>query len=183
MRIKLCIDPGHGNGNRSLGKYDPGAVAAGLTEADIVLQWALTGKWMCQQAGIDVFLTRDDDKDLTPVGVRDDKAEIVGCTHFLSLHCNAGGGTGVETFYRDQADRAWAEKVQSCILQASGGKNRGIKHESQTQHNRLAVMDFDGPCALVELGFIDSANDRKWLTDRESRIKFWTLVIGAIKSK
>jgi N-acetylmuramoyl-L-alanine amidase len=169
--------------NRTPGKYDPGAVGGGLQEADIALQWALTGKWMCQQAGIPVYLTRDDDSDHNPVGVRDEKAEINYCTHFISLHCNAGGGTGIETFYRDAEDKAFASEIQSAVLRATGGTNRGIKHESQTQHDRLAVMDFNGPCALLELGFIDNETDRRWLTRRESRIQFWSLLIGALKGQ
>jgi N-acetylmuramoyl-L-alanine amidase len=67
MSIKLCIDPGHGMGNIVSGRFDPGASGGGLTEADIVLQWALTGKWVADQLGIAVFLTRDDDRDEDPV--------------------------------------------------------------------------------------------------------------------
>ena len=106
MAIKLCIDPGHGYSNRVPGRYDPGATSAGVTEADIVLQWALTLKWVCGKRGVQVFLTRDDDRDPTPVGSRDNKAEAAGCTHFISLHCNSGGGTGSKRFIGTRRIRA-----------------------------------------------------------------------------
>ncbi len=44
--MKICLDSGHGHGNRKIGVYDPGAVAAGIAEADIALQWALSGRWI-----------------------------------------------------------------------------------------------------------------------------------------
>ena len=172
--MKLCIDPGHGYANRRAGVYDSGAVAAGVAEADIVLQIALTGKWLCSQRGIECWLTRDDDRDPTPVGSRDDRAEQAGCTHFLSLHMNAATGTatGTETFYRDSADKAWARKIQSSALAAWGLRDRGLKTEADSQHNRLAVFDFDGPAALLEVGFIDNSLDRGRAQDRDRRIAF-----------
>ena len=170
--LRVCIDPGHGMSNRSPGKYDPGACAHGLSEADIVLQWALTCKWVLNNAGIFVYLTRDDDRDNTPVGSRDDMAERQNCTHFISLHCNAGGGTGCETYYRDDADKALATIVQNALLSATGLKSRGLKTEDQSQHSRLAVLDFNGPACLAETGFIDKAHDAKKLVDRDVRIRF-----------
>lgn len=185
MSIKICLDPGHGHSNRKSGVYDPGAVAGGVTEAGIVLDWALTGKWLAKEYGIEVFLTRDDDSDPTPVGSRDDKAEAAGCNYFLSLHCNAANGQarGTETFYRDSADKAFAGIVQAAAMTAMGSKDRGLKSESDSQHTRLAVFDFDGPCALLEIGFIDSASDRTKMQQRETRIAFWRHLFMALKGQ
>lgn len=180
--IKLCIDPGHGSSNRKAGVYDPGACAGNLTEAGVVLEWALTGKWVCKEAGIECYLTRDDDSDPNPVGQRDDKAERENCTHFVSLHCNAGGGHGTETYYRDQRDKVLAQIANTCAHQSLGLPNRGVKSEGSSQHPRLAVFDFDGPACLVELGFIDNANDRLLLTKRECRLAFWRRFIGELKA-
>lgn len=177
--MKLCIDPGHGYANRRAGIYDPGAVSAGVTEADVALQIALTGKWICQQRGIACWLTRDDDRDPTPVGSRDDRAEQAGCTHLISIHLNAatGNATGTETFYRDSADKAWAQKVQDAALEAWGLRNRGLKTEADSQHRRLAVFDFDGPAALLEVGFVDNPLDRGRAQDRDRRIAFWSALL------
>lgn len=180
--MKLCIDPGHGNANRQANRYDPGAVSNGFTEADIVLTWALTGKWLAPQFGIEVFLTRDDDSDPTPVGTRDDKAEAAGCDYLLSLHCNAHNGTarGTETFYRDERDKAFGRIVQVAAVAAMGSRDRGIKHESVSQHPRLAIFDFDGPAALLEIGFLDNWSDRNAMLKRDTRIAFWRAFYAAL---
>lgn len=172
--MRLAIDPGHGLSNRRDGKYDPGFVAAGVQEADVALAWALTLNWVLRNAGVDTYLTRSDDRTHAPVGKRDDMAELAKCTHFLSLHCNAGPptATGTETFFRDNADAAFASKVQSAALVALGLRNRGIRSERESQHQRLAIFDFDGPCALLEIGFLSHPNDRKKMLDRNVRLAF-----------
>lgn len=178
--MRLAIDPGHGNGNIS--GYDPGAVAAGHTEAAMALQLALTGKWVLNQRGIAVWMTRDDDSDPTPLATRDDRAEAAECSRFLSLHMNAAGpgATGTETYYRDAQDMLWAAVVQNAALKAFGLRDRGLKHESQTRHGRLAVMGFDGPACLLEAGFITNSKDRAAVLDRDKRIWFWTLLAEAL---
>lgn len=183
--MKICIDAGHGMGNRRLGVYDPGATAGHYSEADIVLHIALTGKWYCEKVGIPVFLTRDDDRDPDPVGTRDDRAEAAGCSHFIALHCNAANGaaTGTETFYRDGADRRFAQKVQDAALLAWELKSRGLKTEADSQHSRLAVFDFDGPSALLEVGFIDNELDRPRMMSRDRRIKFWEKLIASLTAR
>jgi N-acetylmuramoyl-L-alanine amidase len=178
MAIKLCFDPGHGLGNKRAGVYDPGAVAGGLSEADVVLQYALAIKFVFAQKlegtgrSVDdvVFLTRDERSDVTPVGRRDEMAQAAGCTHFVSLHLDAGGGTGTTTFFRDQRDRDFADRVHPEIVEALELRNRGVKPESETRVGRLAVLDFRGPACLVELGFVDSASDREKLLRRTSRL-------------
>lgn len=182
--MKIAVDAGHGGSNSLPGKYDPGAVAGGLAEADIALQWALTGKFMLTRAGLGVWLTRDDDQDAAPLAQRDERARAAGCTHYLSIHCNAGswGANGTETFYRDGVDKAWAEVVQRAALKALGLRNRGVKHESLSPRHSLSVMDFVGPAALLELGFITSLGDRRRMVDRNVRVAFWAELIKAINS-
>ena len=184
--MKLCIDPGHGASNRKAGVYDPGATLGNFTEADIVLQVALTGQWLAKtEFGIPTFLTRDDDSDPDPVGTRDDRAEAAGCTHFLALHCNAASGSasGTETFYRDGADKSFAAQVQRAALGAWELKDRGLKTEADSQHSRLAVFDFDGPAALLEMGFIDNEIDRARMLSRDRRIAFWRAILTALKAR
>jgi N-acetylmuramoyl-L-alanine amidase len=182
--MKLCIDAGHGYANRRPGLYDPGATVGNFSEADVVLDVALTGRWIAKtEFGIETWLTRDDDRDPTPVGSRDDRAEQAGCTHLLSLHCNAANGvaSGTETYYRDGADKSFAQKVQAAAITAWDLKSRGLKTEHDSQHNRLAVFDFDGPAALLEIGFIDSETDRLRMLSRDRRIEFWRSLLTTLK--
>lgn len=176
--IKLALDAGHGLGNRTPGVFDPGAVANGHREAAIALQWAVSGEFLLEPKGIDVFLTRTDQSGNTPVGKRDDLAKAEGCTHFISIHCNAANGnaSGVEVFYRDAIDKAFASVVLDCLVKATGLPNRGMKAESSSQHSRLAVLDFAPPACLIEIGFIDNPKDLKVITSRETRVKFFELL-------
>jgi N-acetylmuramoyl-L-alanine amidase len=180
--MKLAIDPGHGFSNASNGTYDPGARGGGLEEADIVLAWALTGKWVLTRAGIAVWLTRDDDTDETPLTTRDDRATAAGCTHFLSLHCNAAGenASGTEAYYRDARDQPFAATLLEAAVTTLRLPDRGLKPDSASPPGRLAVLDFTGPAALLELGFITSAKDREVLTTRASRVGFWNRVAAAL---
>jgi N-acetylmuramoyl-L-alanine amidase len=173
--MKLAIDPGHGMSNKRDDVFDPGAVAAGVRECDIALEWALTGKYILPQYGINHFLTRDDNLDEVPVGRRDDMAAAAHCTHFLSIHCNAADGkaTGVEVYYRGSSDRAFAQLVLDSLVEATGLKSRGLKRESESQHSRLAVLDFGPPACLAEIGFLDNPHDRSVIRDRNVRLKFW----------
>lgn len=180
--IKLCIDPGHGMGNKKANVYDKGAVAGVINEADIALAWGLTLKWVCEREEIPFYMTRDDDRDPTPVSKRDDKAEAAGCTHMVSIHCNAGGGQGAETFYRDAKDKAFAELVLAANLNAMGTKSRGVKHESQSQHTGLAVFGFDGPNTLLEIGFIDNTAEREKMLSREVRLRFAEELVRRLKA-
>lgn len=181
---KICLDPGHGFSNVKMGRYDPGAVADGVAEADVALQFALTLKWVLGRAGAEVFLTRDDDRDSVPVWKRDDLAREAGCTHFLALHCNAGPVTasGTETYYRDAPDLDWARVVQQAAL-AMGMRDRGVKHESATRHKRLAVLNFGPPACLLELGFLTSPLDRRKLVSRESRLAFASALLKALSKE
>jgi N-acetylmuramoyl-L-alanine amidase len=183
MNIKLALDAGHGMGNRNPNSFDPGAVSAGFKESDIALQWCVSGEFLLEPKGIEVFLTRDDAMTNTPVSKRDDIAKSAGCNRFISIHCNAATGTatGVEAFYRDSADKAFAEIVLDCLVKATGLKNRGLKSEGASQHSRLAILDFGPPACLIEIGFIDNPKDRAVITSRETRVKFFELLGEKLK--
>jgi N-acetylmuramoyl-L-alanine amidase len=102
-------------------------------------------------------------------------AAAAHCTHFLSIHCNAADGkaTGVEVFYRDSQDKIFAQLVLDSLVEATGLKSRGLKRESDSQHSRLAVLDFGPPACLAEIGFLDNPHDRSVIRNREVRLKFW----------
>lgn len=181
--MKICLDPGHGMGNRKAGVFDPGAEGSGTDEAAVTLEWALTGKFLLPKQDIEVFLTRDDQTDPTPVGTRDDRAKAAKCTHFISIHCNSANGkaSGIEVFYRDTVDKAFAGHVMTALAAATGLPIRGLKKESESQHSRLAVLDFGPPACLIEIGFIDNPKDRKIITSKATRVRFFELLAQKLK--
>ena len=182
--MRIAIDPGHGMSNRQPGVYDPGATAHTSTEAEVVLDWGLTGKFILEGMGIDTYLTRRNKSISTPLGNRVPAALRAGCTHFISLHCNSHSSpwaTGTEVYYRGTEDLPLARMALEAALQATKLDNRGVRVESSSQHNRLAVLDFPGPACLLEIGFISHPTDRAVLLERNTRIIFWTLLGNALK--
>ncbi len=111
----IVIDPGHG------GK-DPGAIAFGLKEKDVVLQLAkIVAKKLKDQYGYDVSLTRTKDRFL-PLEERTAIANTKKADLFLSLHVNAHPDKrvgGVETYYLNLASDADAMRVAALENAAS----------------------------------------------------------------
>ena len=169
--MKVCIDPGHGMSNRTLNVFDPGATHTESTtlhkEAEIALKYGLTLKDTFRAKGVSIFMTRDDDTDHAPVGKRAEAAENANCEAFISLHLNDfddDSANGTEVLYRDNNDRTLATRIQSAMIGITGLRDRGVK-----QRTDLAVLKFNGPAVLIELGFIANDADRKKLLEPQTR--------------
>jgi N-acetylmuramoyl-L-alanine amidase len=179
--MSIVLDSGHGMGNRRAGVFDPGAVSAGIREADIALAWCNEIRGLLMARGNKVVRTRVDNSDPAPIGQRAGIARQYGGTVMLSLHCNAatGSANGTETFYRGETNKAMAERINAAVVSALGTRDRGVKTESASQHARLAVMAFQ-PCFLLEIGFIDNAGDRAKMLDPELRRKACQGIVAAL---
>jgi N-acetylmuramoyl-L-alanine amidase len=94
---RLVLDPGHG-GN------DPGAIGpTGVKEKDVTLDIAHRVAPVLAKLGIQVVLTRDDDRYVT-LEERTARANAFAADLFISIHCNAADGKarhGVETYVLD----------------------------------------------------------------------------------
>ncbi len=73
---------------------------------------------------------------------------------FLSIHFNAGGGSGTEVYTYGSGDAASAGKIKSALY-ALGFKDRGLKDGS----NLYVIKNTKAPAALVEVCFVDSQTD------------------------
>ncbi|MBX9702282.1 MAG: N-acetylmuramoyl-L-alanine amidase [Acetobacteraceae bacterium] len=171
MVSKVCVDPGHGMSNRTKGVFDPGAVhvEAGVKfqEAAIALRYGLTLRDEFRARGIDVFMSRDDDTDHAPVGMRATNAKNAGCGMLISLHLNDfddDSANGVEVLYGDDADKALAQQFQTALLAVTKLRDRKIKPRPD-----LGVLKFKGPAVLIELGFIANDRDRETLLNPQVR--------------
>ena len=166
----VIIDPGHGMSNRRAGRFDPGAVSGNVRECDIVMDWANELRAILQASGVRIIRTRVDHNDPAPVGQRAAIAKRYNGDIMISLHCNAANGiaNGTETFYRGEANKGFAARLNLAVVNALETRNRGVKTESSSQHARLAVMAFQ-PTFLIELGFIDHAGDRAKMIDPAMR--------------
>lgn len=175
--MKLCIDPGHGLLNASPRRYDPGAVRSPYEEASIALDYALVLDEFARAAGIETVLTRQKRDDPMPLGERVRKATAAGCEAFISLHLNAAvsrDAHGTETLYK--AAQGFAAILQHAAVASIGLRDRGVKARPG-----LAVLQFPGPCALVELGFITNDDDRSVLLSPRTQARFARAIVAALE--
>jgi N-acetylmuramoyl-L-alanine amidase len=158
--MKIFIDPGHGG-------PDSGAVGNGMRESDIVLEVALHLGKILEAAGLKVQFSRT--TDISPPD-RAAAANSWGADLVVSIHANAGGGTGVETIIptaspnnpkRDlQENRRFAEIMSNTLANAFGMRVRranGVMLETETRHSFIGILrNTKAPAVLVEMAFIDS---------------------------
>jgi N-acetylmuramoyl-L-alanine amidase len=169
--MKICVDPGHGMSNRAPGVFDPGATHTEngfqFREADIALSYGLKLKDVLRAEHHEVFMTRDDNTDHAPVSRRAKNAKDAGCEAFVSLHLNSAeddDARGLEVLFRD--DDELAREMKDELIEITGLRDRGIKKRLD-----LAVLKFNGPAILIELGFIGNDDDRAVLLNQAIREK------------
>lgn len=158
MAKKIFIDPGHG------GK-DPGATGNGLKEKDLTLAIARECRRVLQQeyTGHSIRMSREKDQTVS-LRQRTEEANRWGADFFLSIHINAGGGTGFESYrYVKQGSAmtmAVQKEVHAVVLARSGWKDRRKKWA-----NFHVLRESKMPAVLTENGFIDTGADAAKLKD------------------
>lgn len=153
---KVFINPGHCPG------IDPGAVnnALGITEADIVHDIGTMVTDYLDKAGCEVQLLQSDNLNYDGVGecvvqaANDWPADV-----FVSLHCNAfnGQAQGTETCVYSVAGESGklGQCIQTQLVNSIGTVDRGLKERTGLAVLKATTM----PAALVEIAFIDNADD------------------------
>lgn len=154
---KVWIDAGHG------GK-DPGATANGLKEKEIVLSVSLEIKKRLEAGyeGVQVLLSRSTDIFLE-LKERTYLANKAGADILVSIHCNAGGGSGgFETFRYTKASAASAalqNVLHTAILSLLNKVAVGVIDRGQKADNLHMVRESKMPAVLTENLFLDVAMD------------------------
>lgn len=167
-KLTVVIDPGH---NYSI--TDTGATCNGLREQDITYYIAEKVKPLLEKNGFNVIMTRNtltDNVSTESVSASlKRRAEIANQAEadlFLSIHCNAGGGAGTETYYYNNSQEGilLAQAIQKNVVSEVGLQDRGVKSAS------FAVLRYTNMvAALLETGFIDNAVDAKALRSTTSQ--------------
>ncbi|MDX5485179.1 N-acetylmuramoyl-L-alanine amidase [Bacillus sp. FSL W8-0645] len=154
MTKKIMLDPGHGG-------HDPGAVANGLKEKELVLTIAKKTKAILEKVyGASVKLTRSTDVYID-LSQRARLANNWGADYFVSIHINAGGGTGFETFRFDKLSASSSTgKQQKIVHDVIYKKLKGTVSDRGTKSKNLAVLrETKMPAILTENLFIDRKED------------------------
>ncbi|WP_003545574.1 N-acetylmuramoyl-L-alanine amidase family protein [Desulfotomaculum nigrificans] len=157
----VVLDPGHGG-------RDSGATGNGLLEKNITLDIAKRVAARLAAYNVNVRLTRDNDTYIS-LSARANFANHLGADYFLSIHINAGGGTGFESYIYNGPVSPETSRFRSIIhrnimnfLDDYGVVNRGEKTAN------FAVLRETGmPAVLIENLFIDTAKDAALLKDPE----------------
>jgi N-acetylmuramoyl-L-alanine amidase len=157
-RVVVVIDPGHGG-------PDPGAIGInGIREKDIVLPISLEVASLLEQQGIQVVLTRQDDRDLD-LEPRVQIAERANANLFVSIHANAislsrPDVNGIETYYYSNDGLRLAQVLHASMVQNTGSADRGVR-----QARFYVIRNTSMPAVLLETGFVTGRDDAPRLAD------------------
>ncbi len=178
----ILIDAGHNYSGKDTGAENPKYNAK---EEVITFQIADKLKAELEYWGYDVIMTREKLTDSianTSVNeslqARVDMAHEVLADLFISIHCNAGGGSGVETycFTKTGYSGRLAELIQNSIADGSDLYDRGVKTA-----NFFVIKNTLMPTILVETGFIDSEKDIQILMSGEGQNQIAGAIASAIR--
>jgi N-acetylmuramoyl-L-alanine amidase len=150
--VRIVLDAGHG-GN------DPGAVANGLKEKDLTLAIVKhIGRMLAEYEGVEVHYTRTDDRFLE-LSERAAIANKLKADYFISVHINAGGGTGFESYIYNGGVSAktitYQNVIHAEIMRAIGN----VTDRGKKRANYAVLRETRMPAILTENLFIDNAND------------------------
>ncbi|KYD24633.1 N-acetylmuramoyl-L-alanine amidase [Parageobacillus toebii] len=151
-KLKIVIDWGHGGS-------DPGAVGNGLREKDLTMKIGkMIGDMLLDYEGVEVIYTRTSDYYLS----LEERAEIANkakADFFLSVHINAGGGTGFESYiYNGNVDAktvVYQNVIHAEIMKVIGN----VTDRGKKRANYAVLRETRMPAILTENLFIDNAKD------------------------
>ncbi|ASV68154.1 N-acetylmuramoyl-L-alanine amidase [Cytobacillus sp. FSL W7-1323] len=148
--VKIYIDPGHGG-------TDPGAVGNGLQEKNLTLQIATKVRdLLLGYSNAEVRMSRTGDQTVS-LAQRTNDANAWGANYFLSIHINAGGGTGYEDYIYPGSGTpttTYQNIIHEEIMKVVNFADRGRK-----QANFHVLRESNMPAILTENGFIDTVAD------------------------
>lgn len=165
--FKVYLDAGHGWDSNGYGAgYDSGAVGSGYREADLTTELVDLVASELRDRGVLVWSSTEHEG--LPYWDRHQAAVEAGCSTFVSIHFNAGGGTGVESFVHSSNAAPGAYALQDIMHRAlvagTGLVDRGQKNA------QLAVCGGRLPSVLLEMAFIDNLHDMAAYQENKERI-------------
>lgn len=153
---KIWLDAGHGG-------TDSGAIANDLKEKDITLQLVLHTQAYLEQnySNVEVHLTRLTDV-FVSLSERASRANSWGADVFVSMHINAGGGTGFETYTHPTRDREQSPILQQALhteILTTMRKFGTITDRGLKSANYAVLRETTMSAVLTENLFIDTVAD------------------------
>ncbi|MFK3960298.1 N-acetylmuramoyl-L-alanine amidase [Guptibacillus hwajinpoensis] len=157
----IIIDPGHGG-------TDPGATYKSYQEKNFNLAISrMVRDRLFSKYEVEVALTRESDKtiDLKP---RTNFANAIKADFYLSIHHNAAGGSGFETYIYNGTVPNETVQLQSTIhnkISTDILKKYNILDRGKKRANFHVLRETKMNALLIEVLFVDSEKDLKLLTN------------------
>lgn len=167
----IYLDPGHGGAD---GGADSGEGNAKVLEKDIALNVTMMLRDYFQEQGALVILTREEDHDLAPEGMKGysrrktedlkKRLDLINSSDadlYLSIHLNAipsSRWSGAQTFYNPKfkENKEVATSIQSELIR----NLENTKREAKGIQNVYLVKHINKPGALVEIGFLSNPGEK-----------------------
>ena len=161
MLSLIIIDPGHGGS-------DSGATFKNYQEKNFNLTIArMVRDRLLSKYDVNVALTRDSDKTIA-LKPRTDLANALKADFFLSIHNNAAGGKGFETYIYNGNVPSQTVQLQSTIhnnIASSVLKPYKIDDRGKKRANFHVLRETKMNALLIEVLFVDNEDDLKLLTN------------------
>ena len=161
----VLIDAGHGG-------IDGGAQSKnGTIEKDINLQISKRLKEKLEKEGYKVYMTREEDKELSPKKVKDLEARCkmkieTKCDVFISIHQNKFNSEkcfGAQVWYAsNEKSMKLAKYVQDSLKEGVKDNNKRLEKAAKEQYKILRDK-YDGACLIVECGFLSNNEEEQRL--------------------
>lgn len=150
MSYLIALDDGHGQ--NTSGKRTPNIPGIGEIKENTFNRAVVNHLHAeLKRCGFQTLLVAPTDDD-TPLATRTNRANSAGADAYISVHYNAGGGSGVETYYFPGSTKGQrlANAIHKYVIQGTAQKNRGVKTA-----NFHVLRETNMPACLIEYGFMD----------------------------
>jgi len=159
----IVLDPGHGY----CADCTQNCTSNVRSDVEILTAMAVANKLKvllqsCSNVTSHLTRTTSDCGDFPSLSQRAAMSNSWGADRFLSIHCNAGGGTGTETFWCDNSAssnvdcQSFAVEVNTQMVNYGNWYNRRVVEDDTYLNFHLGVLSpTNAVGCLSEIGFVD----------------------------
>lgn len=162
-------------------KVDPGAVANGLHEADLTVEFRNLVVAELLKRSVTIITDKDDER----LGDYLTRIKTGSGSVVLEFHFDAAAtptATGTTALFGADADRldiAFSKELVNTTAEVLGIKNRGALSEKDSHRGSLGLMREQGIVSLLEICFISNKDDIK--SYNENKIELAVKVADIVK--
>lgn len=179
----IVLDAGHGG-------IDQGASSGNIIEKDLNLLLVKKLEKELTSRGATVYLTREDDKDLSTTTVNRKRNDLynrakyinaISPNMYISLHLNSTTSPswkGIQLFYttKNEENKYIAETITDHL-----SKNLSNVREIKKDNTYYMYKFINSPGVLIESGFISNPSDNYLLRQEDYQDKLITLISDSIE--